>query len=147
MLKALIYKEWLKIRWAALITLAVFLLVLVKMTLYMSYTIRIVGANSFWNDVFIRGLLYFDDLLYIPVVTGIVIAAFQFFPEITENRLKLTLHLPMRENSILMHMAIMGASVVLSITALSYLVLCIITVFYFPSLVLTVHSSSSTYTW
>ena len=102
----------------------------------MSYAIRIMGAHNFWYDIFIRGLLFFDDFLYIPVLTGVVIAAFQFFPEITENRLKLTLHLPIRENSILMHMATMGAITVLIITTISVLVLSTITLIYFPPSVL-----------
>jgi len=136
MLKALIFKEWLKIRWAALISFAVFLLFMIKMTLNMSYAIRILGANNFWYDIITRGVLFFDDLLYIPVLTGAVIAAFQFFPEISENRLKLTLHLPLRENAILMYMTAMGSVTVLLVTAISLAVLSQITVLYFPTQVL-----------
>lgn len=132
MLKALVFKEWLKIRWAGLIMFAIFMLLTIKMTLNISYAIRIIGANNYWYDIITRGGLFFSDFLYLPVLTGIVIAAFQFFPEITENRLKLTLHLPMKENSILMYMTFMGAFAVLLITGFAVIVLSVITLIYFP---------------
>jgi len=136
MLKALIFKEWLKIRWATLIILAIYLLLMGKMALNMSYAIRIFGANNFWYDIITRGILFFDDLLYVPVLAGVVIAAFQFFPEISENRLKLTLHLPLNENAILLYMTAMGSISVLIVSGLALVVLSIITVLYFPTQVL-----------
>lgn len=66
-----------------------------------------------------------------------VIAAFQFFPEISENRLKLTLHLPLNENAILLYMTAMGSITVLIVSGLSLAVLSIITLLYFPAQVLT----------
>ena len=132
MLKALVFKEWLKIRWAGLIMLAIFMLLTIKMTLTISYAIRIMGANNYWYEIITKGFLFFNDFLYIPVLTGIVIAAFQFFPEITENRLKLTLHLPMKENAILMYMTFLGAVTVLLITGFAVIVVSVITIIYFP---------------
>ena len=54
MLKALIFKEWLKIRWAGLTMLAVFFLAAAKTALNMSYGIRILGANNFWGEIIIK---------------------------------------------------------------------------------------------
>lgn len=132
MVQALIFKEWLKTRWAGLISLLVFVLLLIKTTLNLSYAIRILGANNYWADVFIKGNLFFGDLLYLSALTGIVIAAFQFFPEIAENRLKLTLHLPMPENTILLYMVAFGSMMVLSVLGIAMILLSLITIIYFP---------------
>ena len=132
MVQALIFKEWLKIRWAGLISLTVFILFLIKTTLSLSYGIRILGANNYWAEIFTRGSLFFGDLLYLSALTGIVIAAFQFFPEITEKRLKLTLHLPMPENTIILYMVLFGTVMVLSVVGVALMLLSIITIIYFP---------------
>ncbi len=132
MLKALLYKEWLKIRWAAILSLLVFAAVIIKMNLYMSYAMRVMNPSDYWYEVIIRGILFFNDFHYLPLLAGIIIGATQFFPEIDESRLKLTLHLPMRENSILLFMAFFGAFVVLSIVGLSLIVISFITIAYFP---------------
>lgn len=136
MLKALVFKEWLKIRWAGLFMLAIFMLLIIKMTLNISYAIRILGANNYWYEIITKGMLFFGDFRYLPALTGLVIAAFQFFPEVEENRLKLTLHLPMKENAILMYMTSLGSLTVLVITGFAVIVLSIITLMYFPKEVL-----------
>ena len=136
MIHALVFKEWLKIRWAALILFGVFLLLMAKMTLNISYAIRIMGANNFWYEVITRSTLFFDDILYLPALTGAVIGAFQFFPEITEKRLKLTLHLPMPENRILLIMTAFGAITVTAICGLVLIILSVVTNIYFPPAVL-----------
>ncbi len=136
MLKALFFKEWLKIRWAGLIMLALFFLAATKTALNISYGIRILGANNFWGEIILKNIPFFNDYLYLPVLTGIVIGVAQFFPEVTESRLKLTLHLPLKENSILMYMAFIGASAVLLISAIALLLMGFITITYFPSEVL-----------
>ena len=136
MLKALVFKEWLKIRWAGLIMLAVFLLAAGKTALNISYGIRILGANNFWGEIILKNYPFFNDYLYLPALTGIVIGIAQFFPEITDNRLKLTLHLPLKENNILLYMTFLGASFVFFISMVSIFVMGVITIAYFPAEVL-----------
>ena len=132
MLKALVFKEWLKIRWASLIMLAVFFLAAVKTALNISYGIRILGANNFWAEIILKNIPFFNDFLYLPVLTGIVIGIAQFFPEVTDSRLKLTLHLPLKENNILLYMTFLGGASVLIISAISLFVMGLITITYFP---------------
>ncbi len=146
MLKALIFKEWLKIRWAGLTMLAVFFLAAAKTALNMSYGIRILGANNFWGEIILKNIPFFNDYLYLPVLTGIVIGVAQFFPEITDNRLKLTLHLPLKENNILLYMTFLGAFAVLSISAISLFIMGLITITYFPAEMLNAMLQTS-YPW
>ena len=64
MLKALLYKEWLKIRWAAILSLLVFAAVIIKMNLYMSYAMRVMNPSDYWYEVIIRGILFLKRILY-----------------------------------------------------------------------------------
>lgn len=125
MYKALFYKEWLKTRWAIIISAAFLLLVLIKMVLEISYSIRLMDANNMWNQIVMLGYMYYGDLLYLPTLIGLAIAITQFVPELSENKLKLTLHLPMPENTILLTMLLYGMLnlFVLFITAESLLLL------------------------
>jgi hypothetical protein len=52
--------------------------------------------------------MYYGDLLYLPTFIGLAIAITQFMPEISDNKLKLTLHLPLPENTILLSMLFYG---------------------------------------
>ena len=108
MIKALFYKEWLKTRWAIIISAVILLLAMIKMVLEISYSIRLMDANNMWNQIVILGHMYYSDLLYLPAFIGLAIAITQFMPEISENKLKLTLHLPMPENTILFTMLFYG---------------------------------------
>ncbi len=144
MLRALFFKEWLKIRWAGLIMLALFFLAAVKTALNISYGIRILGANNFWGEIILKNIPFFNDYLYLPVLTGIVIGIAQFFPEITENRLKLTLHLPLKENNILLYMTFMGAGAVLLVSVISLFLMGFITITYFPKEILNAMILTST---
>ena len=101
MIQAIIYKEWLKLRWPVLIMTGIFILLIVKIALSVAYGMRFYEPNTFWNEVIMRGYQFYTDIKYVPVLAGIVIAAAQYFPEISANRLKLTLHLPLNENKIL----------------------------------------------
>lgn len=132
MLRALFFKEWLKIRWAGLIMLAVFFMAAAKTALNVAYGIRILGANNFWGEIILKNIPFFNDYMYLPVLTGIVIGVAQFFPEVTESRLKLTLHLPLKENNILLYMTFIGAGAVLVVNAVSLIVMGYISITYFP---------------
>lgn len=132
MVKALFYKEWLKIRWAFLIIGAVFILDLIKIALNISYGIRFMEANNYWYQITIMGSIFYMDLNILPVFAGIVIAAFQYAPEISADRLKLTLHLPLPENRILLSMVSGGLLALILIFLVAYILLIIIILYFFP---------------
>lgn len=136
MIRAIIYKEWLKVRWPVLIMVGVFVIFILKIALSVAYGMRIYEPNVFWNEVIMRGYQYYSDIKYIPVLTGIVIAAAQFLPEMSANRLKLTLHLPIKENTILLAMNSFGTGILLLVFFLGWFLLSILTSFYFPFQVL-----------
>ncbi len=133
MLKALFYKEWLKTRWALFIVTGVLVLALIKMILEISYGIRFMGANAYWYQITIMGSMYYVDLLYLPFFAGLLVGVTQFVPEISESRLKLTLHLPMHENSILMYMVSYGTISLILVFILTYILFILISSGFFPA--------------
>jgi hypothetical protein len=58
-------------------------------------------------------LSYYSIIFYLPVLSGLILGIAQFVPEITEKRLKLTLHLPIKENRILFSMISIGGLMLL----------------------------------
>lgn len=133
MFKAFIFKEWLKIRWACLAMLAVFVLMLINIVLNVAYNMRFSEPTSYWYNLMFNGRLFYSGVfIYVPALAGIVLALTQFIPEVSASRLKLTLHLPMKENSILLNMAAIGTTALALIYIFTYIFLSSITLIYFP---------------
>jgi len=110
-----------------------FILVLAKIFLTVAYEIRFYDANNYWYNIVFRKYIFFSWLLYIPVISGLILAIAQYYPEINEKRLKLTLHLPVNENTILMSMVVSGMTALLIIFILAMVLLFILCLYYFPS--------------
>ncbi len=132
MVKALFFKEWLKIKWAYWTMALLTFLVLIKIGLNLSYYMRILEAKTFWYQVIIMGGMFFQDFVYLPALIGLVIGFTQFMPEISADRLKLTLHLPMKENAILLYMIGYGTLMLLILFAGTYLLFSIMVAYFFP---------------
>ena len=133
MLKSLLFKEWLKIRWASAAVLLVFLLMLGYIYVNTSYYMRFIEPTGMWSNVIIMGMIFYGGLyIYLPLFSGILIGITQFVPEISANRLKLTLHLPLKENTILLSMLSTGTLTLLIIYIISYIILSMISIHFFP---------------
>jgi len=128
----MIFKEWLKIRWVYLATSVAAVLILVNIFLNVAHDMKFFGAEAFWSSIVFRGLQFYDNLRLVPVLIGFVIAFGQFLPEILMNRLKLTLHLPVRENRLFVQMIFVGFVALLILFCFMLLILSIITRIYFP---------------
>ena len=133
MYNALIYKEWLKIRWAFWGMTLLSLLVLTYILLNLSYAMELMTPKGFWGYVILLNYPFFSDLQYIPVLAGIVLAFAQFSPEMNSSRLKLTMHLPVKENTLLLQMISIGFFLLLSLFIIVLILLGTITGYYFPA--------------
>lgn len=137
MIKALIYKEWLKIRWILLASMAVFLIEFLHIAMTTGYNMRNAGAEQVFYYFTIRQMIFYGGILvYIPGLAGIVLAFGQYLPEISASRLKLTLHLPLKENKILIYMNLIGTISLLIIFMLMYFVFSMIVLYFFPAEIL-----------
>ena len=133
MYSALIFKEWLKIRWAFFAMTLLSLLAVTYIALNMAYYTEFMTAKGFWGNVILLGFPFYTEMKYIPALTGIIIAIVQFAPETNDSRLKLTLHLPVDENKLLLQMISFGFVLLLFLFALLTFLLWIIIGIYFPS--------------
>lgn len=59
-------------------------------------------AETYWNNILQQRAIYFTVLKFIPLLIGLLISVAQFVPEIVEKRIKLTLHLPTNEETIVL---------------------------------------------
>jgi len=133
MVKSIVFKEWLKIRWAAYAVSLIFLLMLGYIYLNTSYYMRFMAPSEMWYNVVVRAYIYYGNLfIYLPLFAGILIGITQFVPEISENKLKLHLHLPLKENYLLFWMIFIGTALLLIIFIVSFLILELISSLFFP---------------
>lgn len=94
MYSSIIFKEWLKTRRVFFIALAVALLVAVYVILSTNSLIKEHGIVSLWLMMLLKDVSLVDNVTYIPLAIGFSIGIAQMVPEVTQKRLKLTLHLP-----------------------------------------------------
>ena len=120
--RMIIYKEWLKTRWALLGVVLTFAAVTFYCFLNLSKVVEIRGAELLWEALVDKDTVLTEILKYLPLAAGVVLAACQFLPEVTHKRLKLTLHLPYPQGRMLLNMALYGLVVLAVIFALQALV-------------------------
>jgi hypothetical protein len=132
MFRAIMFKEWLKIRWVAAALLAISLILMGSIALTVNRDMTFNSPISVWSAVVFLGYQYYGSLRYLPLLIGLAIAAAQFVPESASGRLSLSLHLPMRENGIMLRMLATGAMVVAALLCLLLLLLWGISAWFFP---------------
>ncbi len=108
MTKMILYKEWLKTRWV----LPGILTAVTALTFYcflnLAKVVEIRGAGLLWEALVTKDTVLTEILRYVPAIAGALLALGQFFPEIQQKRLKLTLHLPCPQGKMILVMAAFG---------------------------------------
>lgn len=94
MYSALIFKEWLKTRRVFFVALIAALLVAGYVILSINSLIASRGVGNVWMAMILKDVSMVDALKFVPLVIGIALGVAQMAPEMTQKRLKLTLHLP-----------------------------------------------------
>jgi len=133
MWKSLIYKEWLKIRWFLFIFTVAGLVVTGYIFLRVQHDFTFNEAKNYWYLVLFQGFRFFDHLKFIPLAGGLAIGIAQFFPETVNKRIKLTFHLPLKENLSLLMMMLFGTICLLASYILVILFFLILSTLFFPS--------------
>lgn len=109
MWKSVVYKEWLKIRWFLIGYTLLGILGIGYLFLTVKHGFAFSGGKNIWNSILFMGHQFFSPLKYVPLVGGLTIAITQYFPETVNKRIKLTFHLPLGENKVLLIMHAFGA--------------------------------------
>lgn len=130
---SLFYKEWIKSRWFVFSFLLLLIAILAYSWINLNQLFRIEGAVSVWANVVLKDSpLTPAIVMYFPLLSGILLGLIQYIPEMIGKRLKLTLHLPLPEVSIVVSMLTYGLIVLLGLFVVFYLGLVFLLQAYFP---------------
>ena len=108
MWKSVVYKEWLKIRWFLIGFTVLGIVGIGYLFLKVQHGFTFQGGTSFWYNILFMGLQFFGYFKNIPLLGGLIIGVAQYFPETINKRIKLTFHLPLKENNVLLIMHAFG---------------------------------------
>ncbi len=111
MLRAMLYKEWLKLRWAIVGLVAAFLFFAIYIWMDVRHNLMMSGTLKVWLYAIFHKWIFYSPLKLVPAIAGLVLAVFQFVPEVSKKRFRLTFHLPVDEKSSLLVMIGCGLAV------------------------------------
>ncbi len=94
MVQSIFYKEWLKLRIFWCLAFLVHIGMVIYLLLGIRSTLITAGVVETWATMIGRDVLMITPLMYLPPLTGIVLALCQWLPEMQLKRIRLTLHLP-----------------------------------------------------
>ena len=124
MVKALFYKEWIKTKRIILLLAIIFAGGLVYTFINTAQMFRIGGAVQTWDNIILKDLDILPVIMqWAPLLAGLLVGFSQFIPEITNKRLKLTLHLPLPESKTISAMLLYGILVLMVFFIVSFIVL------------------------
>ena len=119
----MLYKEWIKTRWYLLAAFAVLGGFAGYALVKLHRAIALMGAGHVWEVMVTRNAVFIDQMEYLPLLVGLLLAAVQFVPEMQRKCLKLTLHLPVPALATLTAMAGCGTAALLLLFGLCILLL------------------------
>jgi len=133
MWKSILYKEWLKLKWIFLLFTLLGIAAVSSIFLNVQHDFLFLGATTYWYNTLFLGVQYFHLLKYVPLVIGIAIGVAQYFPETVNKRIKLSFHLPINENKILILMMLCGTIALIVTFAGMFLLFWGLSSHYFPT--------------
>jgi hypothetical protein len=123
MIKAILYKEWIKTRYLFLLAAVILVTFTAYCQLRISKVVSLRGTAHLWEILLTRDHTFYETMRYVPLFSGILLALFQFIPEMLQKRLKLCLHLPLAQNKIIGIMLGFGVSLLVTLFVITYLII------------------------
>lgn len=132
MIQSIIYKEWIKTwrNWSALVCLN--MAVMAYIAVETRHLFVMDHPEMVWYRVMHLGSIHFGAMKLLPLVTGALLGAAQFLPEMRDERFRLSLHLPVKLHSVVMGHVAFGLCALGIIVLADMGVLVNITSLYFP---------------
>ena len=115
MLKAIIYKEWLKTRGVFLIGLLLSVCMAGFEILSMNRVGTVKGVEHIWQIMLMKDNMFVNHLTFIPLAVGVGVGLAQMLPEMVQKRFKLTLHLPYSQNRMVLAMLAVGLAEIVAV--------------------------------
>jgi hypothetical protein len=133
LLKPIYFKEFLKIRWLWLTLVALNGLIMAYIYVETRRLFVLDHAEIVWYRVMHLSQIHYSLLKYAPVITGLLLAAIQYLPEMVGERLRLSLHLPVSPHRLIMAHVLVGLTALGLVIALDLSALSLITARFFPA--------------
>lgn len=119
MLKAIIYKEWLKTRGVFLIGLLLSVCMAGFEILSMNRVGTVKGVEHIWQIMLMKDNMFVNHLTFIPLAVGVGVGLAQMLPEMVQKRFKLTLHLPYSQNRMVLAMLAVGLAEIVVVSVVT----------------------------
>lgn len=132
MIQAIFYKEWIKTKRVVLLLFILFAGFTAYTFIDIAQMFRVNRPETIWGNIILKDILLIPNIRWLPLVAGILLAITQHIPEMVNKRFKLTLHLPLPDNTIVIWMLLYGLFVLLSLYAATYTALLFGLSSYFP---------------
>lgn len=102
MFKAILRKEFIKIKkiYLALIILLSFSIIYLYLNILQNFS-AIEPHSMLWYQAVFIGDIYYDIFKFLPSIFAVIIALSQFLPELSNNKFRIVLHLPLNQNKML----------------------------------------------
>ena len=81
MYRALLYKEWIKSRWYLAAALVVLLAFSTYAMVRLYRPLAMMGAGHIWEVMVMRHAVFVEQMEYLPLLAGLLLAVVQFAPE------------------------------------------------------------------
>lgn len=115
MYRSLFEKEWIKIKWGLLAYLLISIVAVLSIASDIHYGIKVHGAMKMLTNLITYQTVFFGILKGLVILAGIAIAFFQFLPESLNKRYRLSFHLPISENRLLLFNLSVGVATIVVI--------------------------------
>ena len=132
MLLSLLLKEWLKLKRYFFVLLALNFGICLKIFFDIRQQMHSEHAEMVWYQAIHIHTVMYQDMRYLPLITGLVLAAAQFVPEMLGRRLRLSLHLPTSRGTMMFFSLLSGFLLYLLICTLSAVLIYLTLKTYFP---------------
>jgi hypothetical protein len=133
MIRSIILKEWLKLRYYVAILVVISIVVLGYFTFNLHFLFSTIEPESmmWYRFAHLEDKPYFP-LSYLYLLFGVVVALVQFLPERIKNRIKIMAHLPLElKQSLFLHLGI-GVGFILILSAITSCLLLFVMYLYYP---------------
>lgn len=132
MLRSILLKEWLKLRWFFTAGLLLNLGFCLKIFFDIRQQMHAEHAEMVWYQAIHIHTVLYRDIRYLPLIAGLTLAAAQFVPEMLGRRMRLSLHLPTGRNFMLLSCLLSGLLLYIAIGGLDAVLIYLTLQKYFP---------------
>lgn len=133
MIRAVLMKEYIKLRFHGLVLLLLHLGLMGWICVETRRLFVLDHSEEVWFKIFYLREVYYGGLKYAFLVSGIVISCVQYLSETAGQKLRLSLHLPVKPHTVIFAHVLAGTMALLILTGVDLAVLAALTRVYFPS--------------